>query len=278
VLPNRIPLADFPAGASFGHLIHAIYETADFEVTEPAALERCVADALRDFGAAAAGRPSNKPGVVPLTAADWTTGLATAVFDTLRTALSAAGTGLPMLASVATTRRLSELEFLFPVASEAHASPLSAARLAQTLLDHARNSGEQAYARRLAGLRFTPLRGFLRGFVDLIAEHDGRFYVLDYKSNHLGPSAADYHADRLGSVMRRHHYVLQYLVYTVALHRYLTLRLRDYDYDRHFGGVYYLFVRGMSREHAKGTGVFFDRPDRALIERLSALFGQSGVS
>jgi exodeoxyribonuclease V beta subunit len=69
--------------------------------------------------------------------------------------------------------------------------------------------------------------------------------------------------------MRRHHYVLQYMLYSVALHRYLGLRLRGYDYDAHFGGVYYLFVRGMSVAHPPASGVLFERPSRALIEELS---------
>ena len=74
--------------------------------------------------------------------------------------------------------------------------------------------------------------------------------------------------------MTRHHYVLQYLLYSVALHRHLRLRVPGYDYEQHFGGVYYLFVRGMAPEHPVGTGVFADRPSRALVEALSALLGE----
>jgi len=70
--------------------------------------------------------------------------------------------------------------------------------------------------------------------------------------------------------MDAHHYFLQYHLYVVALHRYLSARLPDYDYDRHFGGVYYLFLRGMSPAHAPGCGVFRDRPARELVEALSA--------
>jgi exodeoxyribonuclease V beta subunit len=279
-LPGRVALADFPAGAAFGHLIHAIYETADFQVSEASALHADVESALRDFGAAAAAVRRTRAGGQPLTAADWKVPLADAVFDSLHAPLSPAGGGLPTLASVPTTRRLCELEFLFPVANDLAGgapSPLSAARIAQLLLAHAQGPRERAYAARLGSLRFAPFRGFLRGFVDLVVEHDGRFYVIDYKSNQLGPSELDYQSERLGAVMRRHHYVLQYLVYSVALHRYLTLRLSGYDYERHFGGVYYLFVRGLGTRHAPGTGVFFDRPERALIERLSALFAQPGL-
>jgi len=253
-----VPLAEFPAGASFGHLIHAIYETLDFQVSAPSALHEPVAVALHDYAA-------------PRT---WTQPLSAAVFDTLHTRLDARAQGLPELASVSSQQRLCELEFVFPVASAARVEPatlLSPGRLAQVLSAHARVPHERDYAARLAKLRFVPFAGFLRGFMDLVVEHAGRFFILDYKSNQLGPSPADYQPEALGAVMRRHHYVLQYLVYSVALQRYLALRLPGYDYDRHFGGVYYLFVRGMHPEHAGGTGVFFDRPERSLIEDLSNL-------
>jgi exodeoxyribonuclease V beta subunit len=299
-----VPLADFPAGANFGHLIHAIYETADFQVAAADDLRESVANALADYGAAAAGERASGEEL-----AQWQARLSEAIFDTLHTpltaeiqrqaslvdeaqerslqaqpALSALQTalswdaaeppvvGVPSLASVANARRLSELEFLFPVGRVEADSPLTAESLAQVLRRHARDASERAYAERLAGLRFVPFRGFMRGFIDLVFEHDGRFFIADYKSNRLGPSAADYRPERLRGVMQRHHYVLQYLVYCVALHRYLALRLPGYAYERHFGGIYYLFVRGMSRGHAPGSGVFFDRPEAALIEQLSRRF------
>jgi exodeoxyribonuclease V beta subunit len=108
----------------------------------------------------------------------------------------------------------------------------------------------------------------LKGFIDLVFEHDGRFYVVDYKSNHLGPMPRDYGASSLVEAMLHHDYFLQYHLYVVAVHRWLSRRLRDYDYERHFGGVYYLFARGMSAEHP-GMGVFVDRPSHARTEALS---------
>jgi exodeoxyribonuclease V beta subunit len=125
------------------------------------------------------------------------------------------------------------------------------------------------YSARIAALGFAPLRGHLRGFIDLVFEHDGRFYVVDYKSNYLGPQPTDYTAERLSACMAEHHYYLQYYLYTVALHRHLARRLVDYSYERHFGGVYYLFVRALSPEHAEPFGIFYDEPQRELIEMLS---------
>ena len=76
--------------------------------------------------------------------------------------------------------------------------------------------------------------------------------------------------------MAHHHYFLQYHLYVVAVHRYLEARLPGYDYDAHFGGVFYLFVRGMAPGRGENAGVFTDRPSRALVLALSALFAGEG--
>lgn len=114
----------------------------------------------------------------------------------------------------------------------------------------------------------------LKGFIDLVFRWQGRFYVLDYKSNYLGDTAADYAPDALARAMLDHRYDLQYQLYTLALHRYLKTRVPDYDYERHIGGVYYLFLRGMQGADSNGdeqhgaNGVFYCRPDVQLINEL----------
>jgi exodeoxyribonuclease V beta subunit len=110
--------------------------------------------------------------------------------------------------------------------------------------------------------------GYLTGFIDLICEHKGHYYVIDYKTNGL----PDYKPETLTHAMREHNYGLQYWLYTVVLHRYLQNRLPDYDYETHFGGVRYLFVRGMQSELAM-SGVYQDRPDFDRVEALTELFG-----
>jgi len=124
-------------------------------------------------------------------------------------------------------------------------------------------------------LHFDPVRGLLKGFIDLVFRHRGRFFIVDYKSNHLGDRFEDYGPANLKAAVAAHNYDLQYLVYTVALHRHLKLRLADYDYRRHFGGVYYLFLRGMHPKRGASGGVFYDLPDLALIEALDRLFDGS---
>ncbi len=119
------------------------------------------------------------------------------------------------------------------------------------------------------------LDGYLRGFIDAVFCDGQRYFLIDYKSNHLGSQQADYVPDQLLQPMIAHDYVLQYLIYVIALDRHLSQRLEGYDYDVHFGGVYYLFLRGLAQSHAPGCGVFFDRPPAELIRRASALLGDS---
>ncbi|WP_404358247.1 exodeoxyribonuclease V subunit beta [Methylotuvimicrobium sp. KM1] len=109
--------------------------------------------------------------------------------------------------------------------------------------------------------------GYLTGFIDLICEYGGRYYVIDYKTNSL----LDYRSEALTDAMREHNYGLQYWLYTLVLHRYLGQRLADYDYEKHFGGALYLFVRGMQPEQPM-NGVYRDRPDLRRIEALSEIF------
>lgn len=109
--------------------------------------------------------------------------------------------------------------------------------------------------------------GFMTGFIDLIFQYEGKFYILDYKSNHLGDSTAEYNSESLRDEMIHSSYDLQYHIYTVALHRYLKQRRPDYDYERDFGGVFYLFLRGIEKGKT-GSGVYFDKPNLSSISRL----------
>ena len=102
------------------------------------------------------------------------------------------------------------------------------------------------------------LTGILNGKIDLFFEHGGRFYLLDWKSNHLGNQAEAYHAAALATAMEEHNYYLQYYLYCLAACRYLRQRLPGFDYEKHFGGVYYLFVRGIRKD--TNFGIYYHRP------------------
>src|SRR3990172_7062583 len=109
----------------------------------------------------------------------------------------------------------------------------------------------------------------MKGLIDFVLENDGRFYIVDYKSNWLGPTASHYDRENVAEAMVREAYALQYLIYSVALHRYLKQRVPGYDYDRHFGGVFYLFLRGITDSLGPDYGIFRDRPTLALIDALA---------
>ncbi|WP_350432983.1 UvrD-helicase domain-containing protein [Shewanella sp. H8] len=152
-------------------------------------------------------------------------------------------------------QKMVEMEFYLPI------STLQASQLNHILQQHG----------YVAGLDFDTLKGMLKGFIDLTFEHQGQFFIADYKSNHLGDKYSDYTHSAMAKAIDAHRYNLQYILYTLALHRYLSLRLPNYNYQQHIGGCYYLFLRGMHPDHP-GAGVFYDKPPQTLIEQLDYLF------
>jgi exodeoxyribonuclease V beta subunit len=109
------------------------------------------------------------------------------------------------------------------------------------------------------------LNGLLTGFMDVVFEHEGRYFVLDYKSNKL-PS---YTPDNITHSMLSHRYDVQYTLYILAVHRLLKSRLENYDYEQHMGGAVYLYLRGIDQT---GQGVYFSKPPFELIDALDKAF------
>jgi len=105
-----------------------------------------------------------------------------------------------------------------------------------------------------------------------VFEYQGRYYLADYKSNLLGGELQDYTSDKLEQAMLDRRYDLQSLIYALALHRLLAQRLPGYDYDQHFGGSYYLFLRAMRPRQGCRYGIHFERPQRIVIEQFDDLF------
>jgi exodeoxyribonuclease V beta subunit len=168
------------------------------------------------------------------------------------------------LAEVGSGRRVSEMEFYYPL------KLLTPAVLEEVFARHRTRPGS-AGARAdaiIERLHFAPMRGFMKGFIDLVFEHGGRYYLIDWKSNRLGAAPDDYHPSRLGEVMRAHRYDLQYHLYTLAVHQYLRHRVPGYEYDRDFGGVCYVFLRGVRCSHDPAYGLFYDRPAPRLVHAL----------
>jgi exodeoxyribonuclease V beta subunit len=246
--PVGLNVFTFPRGARAGTCLHTIFERLDFSRSDREVLEERVRRTLTAHG---------------LDAEVWTATVADWVERILATPLD--GNEL-RLRTVTLDRRINEMEFYYPVAH------LRDEALRRLLEQHGYMAGP--FREMIDRLEFSPLRGYMKGFIDLVFEADGRFYLVDYKSNWLGPEPAAYQSERLAEAMAREAYVLQYLIYTVALHRYLRLRMADYDYEQHFGGVYYLFLRGMDPALGQDCGVFQDRPAPELVTALDGLMAR----
>ncbi|CDH46751.1 exodeoxyribonuclease V subunit beta [Candidatus Contendibacter odensensis] len=250
-LSSRRDIFTFPRGARSGVCLHALFERLDFTQHDREQLEALVSRTLTGHG---------------LDAAAWTPTIADLVERVLATPLNESGL---TLASVTPERRLNELEFTYPLAQ------LRADSLRRVLERHGLTA--EPFREMIEKLEFNPLRGYMKGFMDLVFEAEGRFYLVDYKSNWLGAELAAYRRASLDEAMARDSYVLQYLIYTVALHRYLRLRVLDYDYERHFGGVFYLFLRGMNPESGPDCGVYQNRPSLALVKELDRLMATGRI-
>ena len=159
--------------------------------------------------------------------------------------------------------RLCEMEFYFPL------KKLTSGHLAQIFKNNKTPYGEQ-FSKAIRQLSFQDLCGFMHGFIDLVFRYQGKYYLLDWKTNHLGNDYAGYQPEILKNEMCTAFYNLQYYIYTVALHKYLRSRVYGYDYHKNFGGVFYLFVRGITPQQP-GCGIFYDCPDFKLINALSDL-------
>ena len=234
----------FPGGGRTGRCLHAIFERL---LDDPASAqpEETCRDLLPRFG---------------FKVDKWLPVVLDMVENALATPLARPGEADSVFRLSDLKRPVAEMEFHLPL------RPLLRSSLGDCLRAHGYDAGVADGE--------DEINGFLHGYIDLVARHDGRWYVLDYKSNWLGPDRASYSDDAIRQSMRRHGYHLQYLLYLTALHRLLRTRLPDYDYDRHVGGAFYLFLRAM-RPSVPGSGVFNDRPTRACIEAIDACFGET---
>ena len=243
-------------GTGFGVVLHAALEHADFARwsawhpgdNAPAGEDDNIARALREGGYAEADLP------------DGQALLASLVGHTLTTQLPE---GL-RLADVPVARRRAEIEFQFAL------QPTRVDALLRLLHAHGVVSHRHGF-----GLR-RRLEGLMTGLIDLTYHVDGRWYVLDYKSNRL----PRYDAPALVAAMAHGEYDLQALIYTLALHRWLRFRMGDaYDYARDFGGIRYLFCRGLDATHADARtapGIVAHRYAPELVHALDALFAGNG--
>ncbi|RDV24469.1 exodeoxyribonuclease V subunit beta [Alteromonas aestuariivivens] len=235
----------FEKGASAGNLLHDLLEDADFDAPDWVAsgTEHC-----RRFGLAEESQPALY---------GW-------LNEVLATPLGHSTHADLTLGALPRGKTLREAEFYFPLQS------VDWSQLANILQHHRLEVG--ADAQTVPALSSQALEGMMHGFIDLIFEFNGRFYVADYKSTYLGDNRSDYNYPALVQNNQAHQYDLQYLIYALALHRYLSVSLEHYSADEHFGGVFYLYLRGMHPDNPEPHGVFFTELTTSLLEQLDAVF------
>jgi exodeoxyribonuclease V beta subunit len=268
-------LAKLPKGEVSGNCLHDIFERIDFCAPDPRQWDAVIDARLRYRGL----DPSLRDDV------------RLAIERILSTPLGlpdeggVVATGGPRLRDTTTKDRWNEMEFFLPVSggfdTTSRKDHVTRKRIAEVFRETQDGRVGEEYARHLEGIRLDSFRGFLTGKIDLVFRAsqaqdpaDATWYVVDYKSNFLGDWFGDYAPDRLATSMQKSNYHLQYHFYLVALHRYLKLRLgASYSADRHLGGVYYLFLRGMRGHQEPGDcGVFRYRPPTSRIQALSEVF------
>jgi exodeoxyribonuclease V beta subunit len=277
------PFARFPGGRITGDCVHEIFEEVDFcrvqgaawPIRESAHLcqDEVIADLigakLEKFGRIEGSRGSAH---YQRSLAERSAALADMLYNVLNTPLASRAGQAVCLSQIDRAHHLSELEFYYPINEKIEASALN--RLVRELgLLPLRREFPSEVGRleiRLKG-GDSPRLGFMHGIIDLIFEHDGRYFIADWKTNFLGYLPEQYHQAALITSMIESGYVLQYYLYTLALDRYLATRLPNYDYERYFGGVFYLYVRGMDGVSAE-RGVFCDRPEKKLVTALARMF------
>ncbi|MBD3647668.1 MAG: PD-(D/E)XK nuclease family protein, partial [Pseudomonadales bacterium] len=232
----------FPRGPRAGIVLHELLERMSFQASDSEVVEAC-RKTLHRIG-------------IDTDQTQWIDTLVAWVKDIVRTPMTEDASAF-RLSDIDNDHCIPEMEFHFTIGST---SDLAGLMRRYNYLE------ELTVPVDTAG-------GIMTGLIDLVIEHEEQFYLLDYKSNYLGPDEADYDDTALADAITAHHYELQYLLYCVALHRYLGHKLDNYDYDRHFGGVFYLFLRGMTGQ--SGSGIFHDKPPAELIEQLDAMLGGS---
>lgn len=244
---SALSLSALPAGAAFGNLIHALFESIAFPVlADQSDYYELFSNLCRRYGIDADYHEVRRL-------------LATVVTTPLK-ALPDSDSALGFaLAALPSGQCLKEMPYSLRLGA------FDTDRINAILGDEP----------TVVPLSWRSIRGYLSGIVDLVCSFKGRYYILDYKTNFLGAALSDYAPEKLPAAMREHNYGLQYWLYSLVLQRHLQNILPDYDPRHNFGGVAYLFVRGISPQ-LPGNGIFFCRPSPKKLAALDQLITGTG--
>lgn len=239
--PNRTiqldgTLLDFPRGSLAGQCLHAILEKTDFSLNPSS---ETILQTLQSYGFSL----------------DWEPVIQQTIQQLRQLPLSTPD-GIFHLSQISMKDRLTEMTFCFPIPPH-QVSPF-----------------QQFFKEQRLSLKDLPSQGgFLRGAIDFIFCWKKRFYLIDWKFHHLGDESESYELPALTETIHSHHYFLQYSLYSLALDHYLQQRLLAYEYQSHFGGIFYVFPRGIGFSTEGKTGVFYDRLTDGHYQQLNQCLG-----
>ncbi|MDD5598709.1 MAG: exodeoxyribonuclease V subunit beta [Victivallaceae bacterium] len=256
---QTLPLGDFPRGPVAGNCIHALFEKFDFAVVkdpdwrEDPAIGQMLKEQLFISGMLTGVKGSREFAE----SENLRCGQIYAMLENVFTYPFPGSDGIFRLCDLPRECRCPEMQFFFP---------------AVKILDSLKMN---ELIRRLSGyesaLPPVPLRGIVNGFIDLVFETGGRYYIIDWKSNDLGAALSDYNRENMAASMRASYYYLQAAIYLLALHKYLQKRFPAYDFEKHIGGIFYVYVRGVKSD-LPDTGVYNIRPELKTVELLGNIF------
>ena len=235
----------FPRGARAGIFFHDLFEKMDFSYSGAGTREELVAGKLREYGFGAIWKSP--------------------VCDMINKVLDAPLYAKEMiieLTGVDKASRVNEMEFYFPL------KMITPVTIKKVFQDYGRTIVSGDYPVWFENLVFSPSKGFMKGYMDMVFTHKGHFFLVDWKSNYLGNTVNYYGKSNINEAMEKESYILQYHLYVLALHQYLRLKTAYYNYEDYFGGVFYIFMRGVDDSKTGGAGIFYDLPDISLINGL----------
>jgi len=235
----------FPKGARAGTFMHDVLEHLDFTEKDGSHMNALVETKLAEYGFETT----------------WKETICEMLLNVLSVPLEYGQKDFT-LSQIPSQDRLNELGFYFPLKS------VSPEKLAG-IYEKVKGTGYVTeFAGHIERLSFSPLSGFMKGFMDMVFLFEDKYYLVDWKSNFLGNRVEDYGQDALTRAMMEDFYIFQYHIYASALRQYLQVRLPDFRYDRHFGGVYYIFLRGVDPKAGPDFGIYRDRPPEESINEL----------
>ena len=235
----------FPKGAKPGIFFHDIFENIDFKQDLAEIKGSLITDKLHEYGFDL----------------KWKNVVCDMINNVISTPLFADRKNF-LLSSISGKDRINEMEFYFPLKT------VTPKKIRKIFSDYGGINIPGEFPLHMERLSFSPSKGFMKGYIDMIFRYNDKFYLVDWKSNYLGNNTGDYRKDSIDRIMSEDLYILQYHIYLLALHQYLRLHLPEYSYESDFGGVLYLFLRGIDKKQGPEFGIYRDIPSPDLIYAL----------